>query len=91
MPSSLPGSALNVFSLGGVPTGPRSRLIDLEPAGREAHARMLGHAATRRRRAAEADAHGLDASDLTYWKACAPAAVRKASAIRRASGFQPLP
>jgi hypothetical protein len=52
---------------------------------------MLGHAATRRRRAAEADAHGLDASDLTYWKACAPAAVRKASAIRRASGFQPLP
>ena len=46
------------------------------------HARMLAHAA-KRRRAASGD-------DGAYWKACAPAAVAKAAAIRTAR-FARLP
>ena len=31
------------------------------------------------------------ATDGDYWKACAPAAIAKAAAIRTGSGFPPLP
>jgi hypothetical protein len=47
------------------------------------HARMLAHAATRRRRAT--------GEDRDYWKACAPSAVAKAAAIRGERGFPTLP
>jgi hypothetical protein len=50
---------------------------------RSDHARMLAHAA-KRRRAATGD-------DRAYWKACAPAAVAKAAAIRASAGFSRLP
>ena len=52
-------------------------------ASRSDHARMLAHAASRRRSAA-----GMDRS---YWLACAPAAVARAAAIRTGAGFAPLP
>ena len=52
-------------------------------AARSDHARMLAHAATRRRAACGAEGD--------YWKACAPAAIAKAAAIRRGSGFARLP
>ena len=51
--------------------------------GRADHARMLAHAAKRR-----LAAQGQDAS---YWKACAPAAIAKAAAIRAEAGFAHLP
>ena len=50
---------------------------------RSAHARMLAHAAKRRRAAL--------GEDKAYWKACAPAAIAKAAAIRRSADFAPLP
>lgn len=50
---------------------------------RSDHARMLAHAATRRRAAS--------GEDRAYWKACAPAAVAKAAAIRASAGFSRLP
>ena len=50
---------------------------------RSDHARMLAHAAKRR-----LAAQGLDGD---YWKACAPAAIAKAAAIRTAAGFSRLP
>ena len=50
---------------------------------RAAHARMLAHAAARRRAASGTDAE--------YWKACAPAAVAKAVSLRGAGGFARLP
>ena len=49
------------------------------------HARMMAHAARRRSAAA---APGQDAG---YWKACAPAAIAKAAAIRAEGGFARLP
>ena len=52
-------------------------------ASRSDHARMLAHAAKRRQAA-----RGVDGD---YWKACAPAAVAKAAAIRTAAGFSRLP
>ena len=52
-------------------------------ATRSDHARMLAHAA-RRRQAAQ----GVDGD---YWKACAPAAIAKAAAIRTGAGFSRLP
>ena len=52
-------------------------------ASRSDHARMLAHAAKRRRAAQGADGD--------YWKACAPAAIAKAAAIRTAGGFSRLP
>ncbi len=52
-------------------------------ASRSDHARMLAHAAKRRQAA-----QGVDGD---YWKACAPAAVAKAAAIRTSSGFSRLP
>ena len=51
--------------------------------GRADHARMMAHAAKRRR-----SAFGQDAS---YWKACAPAAIAKAASIRSEGGFARLP
>ena len=53
------------------------------PSMRGDHARMLAHAALRRRRAT--------GEDGGYWKACAPAAVAKAAMIRGQRGFPPLP
>jgi hypothetical protein len=52
-------------------------------ASRADHARMLSHAATRRRAAV--------GEDRAYWKACAPAAVARAAAIRGEGGFARLP
>jgi hypothetical protein len=52
-------------------------------ASRADHARMLAHAATRRRAAV--------GEDRAYWKACAPAAVARAAAIRADSRFARLP
>ena len=51
--------------------------------GRADHARMLAHAAKRRMAA-----QGLDGD---YWKACAPAAIAKAAAIRTERSFARLP
>lgn len=53
-------------------------------SGRAEHARMLSHAAVRRRRAAGAD-------DPDYWRACAPAAVARAARLRGEAGFACLP
>ncbi len=52
-------------------------------ASRSDHARMLAHAAKRRQAA-----WGVDGD---YWKACAPAAIARAAAIRSAQGFSRLP
>ena len=51
------------------------------------HARMLAHAA-KRRLASQQPAGDHDAD---YWKACAPAAVAKAAAIRAEASFARLP
>jgi hypothetical protein len=53
--------------------------------GRADHARMLAHAAKRRLAA------GALSEDRTYWKACAPAALDKAIAIRCEAGLAKLP
>ncbi len=53
--------------------------------GRADHARMMAHAARRR---SAASSRGEDAR---YWKACAPAAVARAAAIRSERGFARLP
>ena len=50
---------------------------------RSDHARMLTHAAARRRKAV--------GDDRGYWLACAPAALAKAAAIRSGAGFARLP
>ena len=52
-------------------------------AWRSDHARMLAHAAKRRQAALGADGD--------YWKACAPAAIAKAAAIRAGAGCSRLP
>jgi hypothetical protein len=63
---------------------PVERVTPIEPLlGRADHARMLAHAAKRR-----LAAQGQDAQ---YWKACAPAAIAKAAAIRSHAGFARLP
>ncbi len=63
---------------------PVVREAPIAPAlGRADHARMLAHAAKRR-----LAAQGQDAD---YWKACAPAALAKAAAIRADAGFARLP
>jgi hypothetical protein len=56
---------------------------------RALHARMLAHAATRRR-AAVASRRNDCRVDAVYWKACAPQAVTKARALREA-GLSVLP
>ena len=68
-----------VGSLLGVTEAPRARV----GAARSDHARMLAHAAKRRQAA-----QGFDGD---YWKACAPAAIAKAAAIRAGAGFSRLP
>ena len=77
-----------------VPAGVRSPSREVpSPAaragayGRADHARMLAHAA--KRRLASQLPEG--AADAGYWKACAPAAVAKAVAIRADVGFARLP
>jgi hypothetical protein len=54
------------------------------PSTRSEHARMLAHAAKRRLAARGGE-------DAGYWKACAPAAVAKAAALRTQAGFTRLP
>jgi hypothetical protein len=53
------------------------------------HARMLAHAATRRR-AAAASLRNNCRIDALYWKSCAPRALDKARACRQ-GGFPALP
>ena len=62
----------------------------LSPQGhaRAEHARLLTIAAARRRRAMDRRREDR-ADDAEYWIACAPAALSKASGLRR--GFPPLP
>jgi hypothetical protein len=69
---------------------PIGSLVPASPArtaprnvSRSDHARMLAHAATRRKAAV--------GEDRAYWKACAPAAVAKAASIRASAGFARLP
>jgi hypothetical protein len=63
---------------------PAAHVASIAPGfGRADHARMLAHAAKRR-----LAAQGQDAG---YWKACAPAAIAKAAAIRAEAGFARLP
>ena len=68
-----------------VPSGPSL----LETPMRAFHARMLAHAATRRR-AAAASARNDCRIDAIYWKASAPQALDKARALRQ-SGLCTLP
>jgi len=60
-----------------------------ETPQRASHARMLAHAATRRR-AAVASADNDCRIDAVYWKTCAPQALVKARALREA-GLSVLP
>jgi hypothetical protein len=81
-------SGFNIFSTNGaVPQGVFAAQTGL-PAmtnGRADHAKMLTHAATRRRAAQR------PSQDRDYWKACAPVAVNRAIAIRRDAGLAKLP
>ncbi len=81
-------SGFNIFSTGGaVPHGFFAAQTGL-PAmaqGRANHAKMLAHAATRRRAAQ------TRSEDTAYWKACAPIAVKRAIAIRCDAGLAKLP
>ena len=54
------------------------------------HARLLETAAARRRRALERRASDR-LEDAAYWLECAPAALVKATSVRRARGFARLP
>jgi hypothetical protein len=67
------------------PGGPRL----FETPLRAAHARMMAHAATRRR-AAATSARNDCRVDAVYWKASAPQALVKARALREA-GLSLLP
>jgi hypothetical protein len=81
-------SGFNVFSTNGaVPRGFFAAQIGLPPMaqGRADHAKMLAHAATRRRAAQR------PSEDRAYWKACAPVAINRAIAIRRDVGLAKLP
>ena len=55
--------------------------------GRADHVRMLAHAAKRRL----ASQYPARTEDAGYWKACAPAALAKAIAIRAEANFARLP
>lgn len=52
-------------------------------SARSDHARMLAHAAARRRAAS--------GEDRGYWLACAPAAVARAASLRGTASFARLP
>ncbi len=68
-----------------VPGAPRL----FETPLRAVHARMMAHAATRRR-AAMTSARNECRVDAVYWKTCAPQALTKARALREA-GLSVLP
>lgn len=63
-------------------------IIELSP--RALHARLLENAALRRMRGAER-LRSNRLEDADYWLHAAPVAVRKASALREARSFAPLP
>ncbi|WP_332676464.1 hypothetical protein [Brevundimonas sp.] len=63
-------------------------IADLSP--RALHARLLQNAALRRMRGAER-LRSNRLEDADYWLHAAPVAVRKASALREARSFAPLP
>lgn len=63
-------------------------VADLSP--RALHARLLENAALRRMRGAER-LRSNRLEDADYWLHAAPVAVRKASALREATSFAPLP
>lgn len=63
-------------------------IADLSP--RALHARLLENAALRRMRGAER-LRSNRLEDADYWLHAAPVAVRKASALREARSFAPLP
>jgi hypothetical protein len=78
----------NIFSTNGAfPPGVSAAQCGLPvmALGRADHAKMLAHAAKRRLAAQSAS------EDMAYWKACAPAAVTSAIAIRRDAGLAKLP
>ncbi len=77
------------------PQGPDAVAVPGSPAipelpPRALHARLLENAALRRRRGMERRLCNR-AEDAAYWLSAAPAAVRKASALREARSFAPLP
>jgi len=63
-------------------------ILNLSP--RALHARLLENAALRRRRGIERRRSNRP-DDADYWLHAAPAAVRKASALREDATFAPLP
>lgn len=73
----------DAFAVPGAPTIP-----GLSP--RALHARLLENAALRRRRGVER-LRSNRAEDADYWLHAAPAALRKASALREQNSFAPLP
>jgi len=81
-------SGFNIFSTNGAVPTRFFGALGGSPAmakGRADHARMLAHAAKRRLAAQETLA------DRAYWKACAPAALNMAIAIRCDAGLATLP
>ena len=77
------------------PPGPDAVAVPGSPAvpeltPRALHARLLENAAQRRLRGLERKACGR-AEDADYWLHAAPVAVKKASALRGAQRFAPLP
>lgn len=77
------------------PIGPDAVAVPYSPlvpvaTPRALHARLLANAAQRRMRGAERkQADRLE--DADYWLHAAPAAVKKASALREDRSFAPLP
>ncbi|HWW12132.1 MAG TPA: hypothetical protein VN018_06430 [Brevundimonas sp.] len=77
------------------PEGPDAVAVPGSPAiplasPRALHARLLENAALRRRRGLERRRNNRP-EDADYWLHAAPVAVRKACALREATGFLPLP
>ncbi len=77
------------------PIGPDAVAVPGAPAiaglsPRALHARLLENAALRRRRGVER-LRSNRAEDADYWLHAAPAALRKASALREQNSFAPLP
>lgn len=77
------------------PKGPDAVAVPGSPAiaalsPRALHARLLENAALRRRRGAERR-RSRRPDDADYWLGAAPAAIRKASALRATQSFASLP
>lgn len=77
------------------PEGPDAVAVPGSPpitdlSARALHARLLENAALRRMRGAER-LRSNRLEDADYWLHAAPVAVRKASALREAKSFAPLP